>query len=94
MSEDVARFGVVDDARIRFLYGDDILGELDEWDLTRESDRMALLERSTGHLAPLRQALVAIVANPILDDDPPEVWSTVERLLGDCLVTRRALGPG
>jgi hypothetical protein len=69
----------MDPERLTFIYGDDDLSDVDLTDLDA---RVGLLEGTfDAEISGVRAAVREIVANQILDDDPPEVWATVQRLL-------------
>lgn len=70
----------VDDARLRFLFGSVPAG----WAYADEDGRMALLDadrpRTEGDWPP--PSVRVVIANQILDGDPPATWDTAVRLLG------------
>ncbi|MFV0260034.1 MAG: YecA family protein [Acidimicrobiales bacterium] len=92
--------------RLPLLFGDDVLDTLEEFDLDDETGRMELVERFaplppdvTGRGSGAQMALRTVVINQILDDDPPQTWSTMERLLGagldvDAALTQLTLAVG
>lgn len=75
----------MDQERLRWLFGDDVLEVIDEYDLDDHSDREALIEEYLP-LPPNASerhrgiAVRTVVVAQILADDPPEVWAAVERM--------------
>ncbi len=55
--------------------------DLDEWDLDDESDRAELVEIAFPQFAGLAVTSALIVANQILDGEPPVTWETAQRML-------------
>ena len=72
-----------DRERLTYLFGEEALADLDDYDLGAESDVMELVERylpASGRLAGARSAVRAIAVRQILGDDPPATWRAVERM--------------
>ena len=74
-----------DHERLRYLFGEEALGDLGAYDLDVESDVMDVVERFLPVPSALpnsgaRSAMRAIAVRQILDDDPPEAWRAVVRL--------------
>lgn len=79
--------GAVDSEKAALLFGElpgraDLVGA----DLDNPAHRDALLAesehiRDQEWLGPVREAVLEVVAHQIVDDDPPEVWRTAQRLL-------------
>jgi hypothetical protein len=65
--------------RLSFLFGDDV--DLDGVDLEDVEERSRLMAGTFGSEPEALQLLVhEVLANQILDDDPPEVWEAVLRM--------------
>ncbi len=71
---------VVDDARLRFLFGT----VPDEDDYADEDGRIALLQadRPDSEEGWPPPSIRVVIANQVLDGDPPATWATAVRLLG------------
>lgn len=74
-----------DRERLVYLFGEEALGDLADYDLADESDRMLVVERflpvPSGPLsAGARTAIRTIAVTQILNDDPPATWQAVERM--------------
>lgn len=74
-----------DRERLSYLFGEESLEVLDDYDLEDESELMDLVERflpapSDPTLRGVGSAVRTIVANQILNDDPPATWHAVERM--------------
>lgn len=80
----------MDPNRLQFLFGDAADKVADEFNLNDESDRLAALDEyaalpdGAGSHG-VRMAVRGIVAGQILADEPPEAWTTVQRLQADGL---------
>ena len=87
-----------DRERLVYLFGEESLDEIEEYDLDNESDRMELVERflpvdATGELTTgARSAMRTIAVTQILNDDPPETWKAVQRMRAAGLDRDRVLG--
>jgi hypothetical protein len=68
----------VDDARIRFVFGDDDV--VDDYDIDDRSERDLMLEEHFSGFERFEGAVRSVLANQILDDNPSETWNTVVRL--------------
>jgi hypothetical protein len=69
----------MDSERIAFLYGVGV--EADGFDFSDPDIRAELMKRTLPpELSELQRTMREVIANQILDDEPPEVWSTVQRL--------------
>ncbi len=74
-----------DHERLKYLFGEEVLGDLGAYDLHVESDVKEVVERflpvpAAVHDSAARSAMRAITVRQILDDDPPEAWRAVMRL--------------
>ena len=75
----------MDRERVTYLFGPDVLDVIDDYDLTDEADRMELVEEYLA-LPPHalqrsdRMAVLSVVVAQVLQDDPPEMWQTIDRL--------------
>lgn len=77
--------------KLTFLYGEQV--DADRWDLDDPDQRSTLLEQSFPEpITPRELISFEIIANQILDDQPPEVWTTVQRLLDLGLDRQTILG--
>ncbi len=70
--------------RLVYLFGEEALVDLDDYDLDVESEVMEVVERflpapDGPSLAGARSAVRAIAVTQILNDDPPEAWRAVVR---------------
>jgi hypothetical protein len=74
-----------DRERLVYLFGEEVLDDVDDYDLDNESDLMEVVERflpvPPGRpIAGARAAVRTIAVTQILNDDPPEAWRAVERM--------------
>lgn len=74
-----------DRERLVYLFGEEALVGLDDYDLDDESDVLELVDRflpvpAGASVVGAQSALRAIVVRQILDDDPPEAWRAVARM--------------
>ncbi len=75
--------------RLLFVFGAEP-GE--EWDLGEPDQRIALLERSFAvELEELQLLVYGAIAHQVLDDDPPEAWSAVQRMLDAGMIREEVL---
>lgn len=75
--------------RLLFVFGTEP-GE--EWDLDEPDQRRALLERSFAvEMEELQLLVYGEIANQILDDDPPEAWAAVQRMLDAGMIREEVL---
>jgi hypothetical protein len=71
--------------RLVYLFGEEALADLDDYDLDDESDLMEVVDRflpvpARQPAAGARAAGRTIAVTQILNDDPPETWRAVERM--------------
>lgn len=74
-----------DRERLVYLFGEEALADLDDYDLDDESDVMELVDRflpvpAGAPLDGARSAVRTIAVRQILNDDPPEAWRAVTRM--------------
>ena len=74
-----------DRERLVYLFGEEALAFLDDYDLDVESDRMEVVERllpapTDRPVDGARMAIRTIVVTQILNDDPPAAWHAVQRM--------------
>ncbi len=86
-----------DRERLVYLFGEEALVDLEDYDLDDESDVMELVDRflPVPPSAPLdgaRSAVRTIAVRQILDDDPPEAWRAVTRMRDAGLDRAHVLG--
>jgi hypothetical protein len=68
--------------RLVYLFGEEVLVDLDDYDLGVEAEVMEVVERFLSAPAGppfsgARAAVRAVAVRQILDDDPPETWRVV-----------------
>lgn len=71
--------------RLMYLFGEETLAELDEYDLTVEADVIEAVERFLplppgSKLGDARSAIRTVAVRQILDDDPPQTWRAALRM--------------
>ena len=71
--------------RLIFLFGEEALDHLDDYDLTVEADVMEAVERLLpvprgSRVGDARAAIRTVAVRQILNDDPPEAWRAACRM--------------
>ncbi len=83
--------------RLTYLFGDEALDDLRDYDLTVESDVMEVVERflpvpDGRGIDGARSAIRTVVVRQIIDDEPPAAWLAVQRMRDAGLERDNVLG--
>lgn len=83
--------------RLIYLFGEETLAELDEYDLTVEADVIEAVERFLplppgSKVGDARSAIRTVAVRQILDDDPPQTWQAALRMRDAGLAQSDVLG--
>ena len=84
-----------DRERLVYLFGEDALADLDDYDLDAESDVIEVVDRflpMPNDDEGARSAVRTVAVRQILNDDPPAAWQAVVRMRDAGLERERVLG--